>query len=291
MKKRLLFTGLALTLVAVMLVPAAVLAAPPVIPVARHFSVTLTPSNIDDTVLGTTWPVRNTPGTNVWPIVDQVPTGSPPQPTPTIIGWIIDGRSVYGVMSGDVNGQFTLTYGGVVDALQSGSIQGIVTLNSGGLDTIYLAADGDLNAQVKEYYNFDEIKAWCSVVPIPLDVFFSQIYNSAELLGKDEAFLRYVYESGIVTPLPKTLTANFSGTVKIEAGTGAYSGVRGRGQFEPLGKKPLLLSVYPNQHVYKIAGAIKLTGTYIKQQPREIGRTDRDRLQEAVDQFKKHFNQ
>lgn len=278
-----LFISLALALLVAVLIPATAWAdtpgwKPP--SVAKHFSVILTPTSIDDTTIGSVWPVRNTPSTCVWPIVDS--TG--------ITGWIIDGRSIRGGMGGDINGDFIFTYGGVLDVLQSGSMQGIVTLkaNTSPLDVIYLAADGDLAAQVKEYYTFPEIQGWCTAAGIPIGMFFAAIYGNNDLALLPPEVLGGMYGS-VLPPLPKTLTATFSGTVRIDAGTGAYAGVRGNGQFGPNGKQPLTLHVYPNQHVYQIDGQIKMTGTYMKQKPREIGNIDRGKLQEAIDKFKEKF--
>jgi hypothetical protein len=294
MKKRLLFISLALVVIMAIFIPINALAAdsgrPSTVPVAKNFSVIMTPVNIDDTVLGTAWPNRDTAGTNVWPISDNT----------DIVGWIIDGRSIRGGLSGDINGGFTFTYGGVLDVLQSGSIQGIVTLKAGGpssLDVIHMAADGDMQAQVKAYYTFAEIQGWCAAAGIPTNVFFSLIYNAPGLASVPEALLGMAYGASAPLPaplpplpplplLPKTLTADFSGTVRIDAGTGAYGGSRGTGQFRPNGKQLLTLNVYPNQHVYKIDGQIKMTGTYIKQTPRQIGNIDRDKLKDAIDKFR-----
>ena len=293
MKKKLFLISLALVVLVAIFIPVNALAADggrsSAVPVAKHFSVTLTPVSIDDTVLGTVWPVRDTASTCVWPILDS--TG--------IIGWIIDGRSIRGGLSGDINGEFSFTYGGVLDVLQSGSIQGVVTLKAGGLDVVYMAADGDLEAQVKAYYTFAEIQGWCAAVGIPTNVFFSLIYNAPGLAGIPEALLGMAYGASAPLPapypplpplplLPKTLTADFSGTVRIDAGTGAYNGSRGNGQFAS-GKQLLTLYVYPNQHVYKMDGQIKMTGTYIKQTPRQIGNIDRDKLKDAIDKFKGNF--
>ena len=294
MKKKLLFISLALVVLGALLIPITALAAdsghPSTVPVAKRFSVILTPVSIDDTVLGTAWPNRDTASTNVWPISDNA----------SIVGWIIDGRSIRGGLSGDINGDFSFTYGGVLDVLQSGSIEGVVTLKAGGpasLDVIHMAADGDLQAQVKAYYTFAEIQGWCALAGIPVDVFFSLIYNAPGLAGVPEALLGMAYGASAPLPapypplpplplLPKTLTADFSGTVRIDAGTGAYGGSRGTGQFGSNGRQLLTLNVYPNQHVYKIDGQIKMTGTYIKQTPRQIGKIDREKLRDALDKFK-----
>lgn len=289
MKKRLLFIGLAVVALVAMLIPTYALADSgqlPNLPFGRHFSVTMTPATIDDTVLGSAWPVRDSASTDVWPITDS--TG--------MVGWIIDGRSIRGSLGGDIKGNFTFTYGGVLDVLQSGSIQGIVTLNAGGLDVVYMAASGDLQAQVKDYYTFTEIQGWCTLADIPVDVFFSKIYNAPALAGLPTNLLGMEYGASAPLPapypplpplplLPKTLTADFSGTVKVDAGTGAYSGYSGSGQFSS-GKQLLTLSVYPSQHVYNMVGQITMTGTFTKQTPRRIGDIDLGKLKDAVDKFK-----
>jgi hypothetical protein len=280
MKKWLLFISLALVVLVAVLVPVTALAADSGrSSIAKKFSVTLTPASIDDTVLGKVWPNRDEASTNVWPIQDS--TG--------IVGWIIDGRSIRGGLSGDIDGDFSFTYGGVLDVLQSGSIQGVVTLKAGrpaSPDVIHMAADGELEAQVKAYYTFGEIQGWWTVVRpgTPVGYLLSRVYSITDLEGLDDATLQGMY--GVtLPPLPKTLTADFSGTVRIDAGTGAYAGSRGTGQFGS-GKQLLTLSVFPDQHVYKIDGQIKLTGTYIKQTPRRIGNIDREKLKDAIDKIR-----
>jgi hypothetical protein len=284
MRRKLIVLALAITLVLTILTPMTVLATGAKPPPAKHFSIIMTPTNIDDTSLGTVWPVRDSAATNVWPIIDMVTSDG--TPAPTIVGWIIEGRSIYGTIDGDMKGNFTFTYGGIVDILQSGSIQGIGTLQAGGLNIVYLAARGEIESQVEDLYTFTEIQTWCAGVGITLGTFFAQIYNTPELAELPDTVLQAMYEAGQLPPLPKTLTAVISGTVKIDSGTGIYSGIRGIGQLQSYNNKPLILSVWPNQHVWEIDGKMKMTGFYTNQPPRQLGNIDREKLLKAIEEFK-----
>jgi hypothetical protein len=286
-KNKLLVISIALALVLALFIPATALADLWNPPIAKHLNLILTTNKIDDSDIGKVWPVRETSKTDVWPVLDMVSTGGAPKPT--IVGWIVDGRSIYGDLGGDIKGTFTFTYGGVLDVLQAGSIQGIVTIqaSSSPLDIIYMAARGDLETQVKETFIFNDIRTWCTGKGIPVGMFFAQIYNTPELAVLGDVTVKAMYEAGQLPPLPKTLTAVFTGMSKIEAGTGAYSGARGSCQFKPRGGKALILHVTPDQHVNRIEGQIEMTGTYLQQLQREIGKIDRDNLNIAIDKWLK----
>lgn len=287
MAKRLFFVALALVLVSTFLVSGLALAdgrdsrdrSP------RSFTVTATPQTMDDTVIGTAWPVRDTSATNVWPVVNMVPVGG--VSTPTVAGWIVDGRTIYGTLAGDVAGTFTFTYGGVLDTLQSGAIQGVMTMRAGGADTIYMAISGDLAAQIKTVYAFGEIQAWCTAVGLPgAGPLFAAIYGVPGLAAAPDAYLATLY--GVQLPsLPKTLSADIGGTTRIDAGTGTYAGFQGKGTFDVPNNQTLTLYVYPNQHVYQIGGSIKLTGTMSKPQQRgPSADVDRESVQRSMEKLK-----
>jgi len=301
MGRKLLLLSLALALVLIAAAPATVMAkkwGTPKKPAVTRFTAVMTPNLIDDTVIGETWPVRDTEDTNVWPIIDLVEIEG--VPTPTIVGWVVDGRSIYGGVSGDIAGDFTFTYGGVLDTLQSGSIQGIVTIQTG-QGTVYLAARGTSEAEVVGVYLFVEVAGWwysepvqssiegCPVSPCPLWVFFDEIYP-ADLAGLPDAALEAMY-GDVLPPLPKTLSAEFSGTVRVDAGTGAYGEINGLGQFKPAGGNPLTLDVYPNQHVYGIEGSIQLTGYYSERPLRQVLKLDRAKLREWIEKWKEQHGQ
>ncbi|GEM_PF-5993090 len=180
MKKKVLLISLSLVLVLAILVPTAALAkgipVPPKPPVAKRFNAVLTPAAIDATIISAApWPAANPANANVWPIIDLI------DGKPTIVGWIVDSRGVHGSISGDFNGAGEFTYGGILDTLQSGSMQGILAIQTGGLNAMYLAASGDIAASVVALYKFEEIVAWCGAAGLPVGIFFSQIYNAPEL--------------------------------------------------------------------------------------------------------------
>lgn len=338
MKRKLLFISLALALVLTALAPATALARgwrPPSKSPVQRFTAVMTPNEIDPTVIGTAWPKRDTPETNVWPIFDLV------EGDPTVVGWVVDGRSVYGTVSGDFEGTSTFTYGGILDTLQSGSMEGVLAIQTGQMDVIYLAASGTIVAKVTEYYDFGGIVEWCGGLGLSVGVFFSQIYNNDALalipggnltiadiqawctavgislveffysiygdylppgLGEATLIAMYGAEDGLpivsglellggmygdpMPLLPMTLTAEFKGTLRVDAGTGAYSGVSGQGTFGPSGNIPLTLYVYPNQHVYWIDGAIKLSGTYNTKKPPCPFKVDKDKLHDWMKKWK-----
>jgi len=177
MKKKVLLISLSLVLVLAILVPTAALAkGVPILPkppVAKRFNAVLTPTAIDATIIsGAPWPVANPPQSNVWPIIDLI------DGKPTIVGWIVDSRGVHGSVSGDLNGAGEFAYGGILDTLQSGSMQGVLGIQTGGVNAIYLAASGDLAAKVIALYQFGEIVAWCAGQGLPVGMFFSVIYNT-----------------------------------------------------------------------------------------------------------------
>jgi len=343
MGKKLLLISLALALVLAAVAPATILAKksrPPRKPAVQYFTAVMTPTAIDDTVIGANWPVRDTAETNVWPIVDLV------EGVPTIVGWIVDGRSIYGSVAGDIAGDFTFTYGGVLDTLQSGSIQGIVAIHTG-QGVFYLAARGTSEAEVVGVFSFAEIaewwggaggglalgvffaeiynnaalalipdgnltladiQAWCAAVGLSLVEFFYSIYGDLLPPELDEPTLAAMYSGGLIPPLPglqllggmygdplpplpKTLSAEFSGTVRVDAGTGVYSGINGLGKFQPAGGNPLTLELYPNQHVYAIDGAIQLTGYYSKKPLRQILKFDKKKLRKWMEEWKEQHGQ
>jgi len=282
MVKKILLVSLALSLVLIAVAPVTALAkkwSPPVRPNIEHFSVVLTPTSIDDTVIGTTWPVRDTADTNVWPIVDLV------EGTPTVVGWVVDGRSIYGGVTGNIDGNFSFTYGGILDTLQSGSIQGIVTIQTA-QGIVYLAARGTSETEVLAVYSFPEIQGWVAAAGLPsVGVFFAQIYNNNDLALLPDEVLVAMYGS-VLPLLPKTLSAEFSGTVRVDAGTGAFSSIYGTGRFKPAGGNPLTLQVHPSQHVYAIDGAIKLTGSYSKRPLPGVFQFDRDKLRDVIEKWR-----
>ncbi len=344
MKKKVLFISLAFVLIATTLVSATVLAkgapTPPTPPRTVRFTATMTPTAIDATVISTaSWPQASPPNSNAWPIYDMV------NGTPTIVGWIVSNRSVTGGVTGDLEGNGIFTYGGILDTVQSGSMQGVLLVNTGGIDTLYLAASGSLAASIVSFFDFAGIATWCSGAGIPVGMFFAQVYNAPALALLPDGdmsfaqiqawcaaigvpvpqFLAGVYQtpslatlpeaalqamygapappslpilqgllilgamySDTLPSLPKTLTAEFSGTLRVDAGTGAFSGSSGQGQFGPVDKTPLTLQLSPAQHVEGVEGAIKLSGTYQKKQitPRKL---DPDKLRDAIGRWKDRF--
>ncbi|MDD4859379.1 MAG: hypothetical protein PHR56_04165 [Dehalococcoidales bacterium] len=251
--KKLIWVCLTLVMIAGLAIPASAVAqdlrtqnAP------KRFELTLTPQTIDQpSISAALWPQANPANANSWPIYDMVGGA------PTVVGWIVDGRTIYGAVSGDANGQFTFTYGGVLDTIQSGSIHGIVTIGTA-QGVVYLLADGTSEATIKETYQFAEVAAWCQQVGITAGIFFAQFYGVPELAAVPDAQLALMY--GTALPLlPKTLGASFSGKVTVESGTGNYSSIHGTAIFKPAGNKSIILNVYPNQHVYNLSGAIIVT--------------------------------
>jgi hypothetical protein len=262
---------------------------------------------------------------------------------PTVVGWIVDSRSVQGSVSGDLSGASTFTYGGILDNLQSGSMQGTLVIASG-QGVLYLAASGEIATAVIGLYEFGEIVAWCGGVGYPVSAFLSQMYNAAELgllpdgelsfeqlqawctaigmttgqffagLAGDPSLADYPDEvigtlygtalpilSGLqilggmygdsLPPLPKTLSAEFSGTLRVDAGTGIYSGVNGQGKFGPYNRQPLILSVSPDQHVESVEGAIALSGTYDLNKPFSPRELNREKLGKLIQQWKDRFGE
>ena len=335
MIKRIVLISLAIVLILSAVAPATALAKkrrPAQKPVVERFAVIMTPTTIDSPVISSApWPSPVPPEANSWPIVDMIDVEG--VPTPTIVGWVVGDRSIYGGVTGDMGGSFTFTYGGILDTLQSGSIQGIVTIQTA-RGIVYLAARGTSEAVVTGAYAFAEIMLWWGEAGEgqPLGLFFSQIYNSEELAlipdgnltladiqawceaveislvefiysiygdllppGLDGPTLAAMYSSGqipplpglqffggmygdVLPPLPKTLSAEFSGTVRVDAGTGAFSRISGSGKFKAAGGKPLTLQVLPSQHVYDIDGAIQMTGTYSRRSLEEAFKVDRKKL-------------
>jgi len=272
MKKTLLLciSLLALAIVLITLAPTTTLAKR-----KNHFTAVLTPTAISATVLGTDWPVRSTAETNVWPIVEPV------EEAPTIIGWIVDSRSFYGDVSGDIDGEFTLAYGGIFDTLQSGSMHGIAAIQTNGGDVIYFTVHGVVESEIIDFYPFAEIKAWCEQPETPsLGVFFAQIYNVDELEELSDEELGAIYGDAL-SLLPMTLSAEFTGAIRVDAGIGIYSSIFGEGKFGPAGKQPLILHVYPNQHVYELEGALEITIKYDKKEMRKLLNIDKDKLPEV----------
>jgi len=295
MLKKILLISLALSLVLIAVAPITTMAkrwSPPERPKIERFSVVLTPASIDNTVIGTTWPVRDTADTNVWPIMDLV------EGETTVVGWVVDGRSIYGGVTGNIGGNFSFTYGGILDTLQSGSIQGIVTIQTV-RGIVYLAARGTSETEVLAVYSFVEIAGWwysepvqssieecpISISPCPLGVFFAQIYSNPDLAPLPDEVLVTMYGS-VLPPLPKTLSAEFSGTIRVDAGTGAFSSIYGTGRFKPAGGNPLTLQVWPSQHVYAIDGAIKLIGSYSKRPLPGVLQFDRDKLRDVIEKWR-----
>jgi len=287
LKKRLIIISLLLVTILALTIPVSAMAAAPNSTVARTFSVVMTPASIDDTVLGAEWPVRNAAATNVWPIVNVTMVNN--TPTPEITGWVIDGRSIRGTTTGNIAGSFSFTYGGVLDELQSGSVQGIIALQTNPMSKVYLAATGDCDAQVVNYYVFAEIQRWCDAVGAPVGYFFSQIYSTPSLIDVPELYLEQMYTLGQLPALPKTLSAVFSGTAVINAGTGDFADAKGTAKFDGVNGKALTLNVYPNQHVYKLDGAIKMTGVYGKQ-TRRTPVIDKEKLKTMIDNIKARLN-
>ncbi|MFC2122155.1 hypothetical protein ACFLRP_00525 [Bacteroidota bacterium] len=282
MGKKILLISLALSLVLIAVAPITTMAkrwSPPERPNIERFSVVLTPTSIDNTVIGTTWPVRDTVDTNVWPIVDLV------DGTPTVVGWVVDGRSIYGGVTGNIGGNFSFTYGGVLDTLQSGSIQGIVAIQTA-RGVVYLAARGTSEAEVLAVYSFPEIQGWVAAAGLPsVGVFFAQMYNNPDLAPLPDEVLVTMYGS-VLPLLPKTLSAEFSGTVRVDAGTGAFSSVKGTGKYKPAGGNPLTLQVWPSQHVYAIDGAIQMTGSYSKRPLKGVFKFDRDKARDVIKKWR-----
>jgi len=348
LRKRLLVFSLVLALLLVVLAPATALArgwgSPPRTSIHK-FSAVFTPTSIDDTVIGTTWPVRDSHDTNVWPIIDIVDEKS------TVVGWIVDGRSVYGDVNGNIDGEASFTYGGILDTLQSGSMQGVLAIKTS-KGAIYLAASGNIETEVIDLYTFEEIVAWWSVAGggLPLGVFFAEIYNtealallpdgelsfeeiqgwceaigltvgqffagiygSEDLAGLDDETLAALYNNGLPPPnglppltgsqllggmygdtltlLPQVLNAEFAGTLRVDAGTGAYANIRGTGKFGPANREPLTLHVSPAQHVAEVEGAIALSGMYKEKMLPQRPNLDKDKLRELINKWYERFGQ
>ncbi|MDD5287880.1 MAG: hypothetical protein PHY28_02040 [Dehalococcoidales bacterium] len=251
--KRLIFICLTIAVMIAVAIPTATMAkdlrpaAPP-----QRFELKLTPQSIDQPGVSTApWPQANPANANSWPIYDIV------DGAPAVVGWIVDSRSIYGTVSGDATGQFVFTYSGVLDTIQSGSIHGIVTIGTA-QGTVYLLADGTSDASIKETYTFNEVAGWCQQVGIPVGAFFAQYYGIPDLSSVPIAELTAAY--GTALPLlPKTLGASFSGKVTVESGTGNYAAIHGTATFKPEANKSIILSVYPNQHVYNLSGGIIVT--------------------------------
>lgn len=340
--KKGLFIGLAVVLVLTTLVSVTSLAkgapSPPQPPRTERFTSVITPTAIDAPVISTApWPKAAPAGSNSWPILSIV--GG----KPTVVGWIVDSRSIYGVVTGGLTGVGTFTYGGILDLLQSGSIQGVLVINTGALDSLYMATSGTLAASVIEYYTFLDIVTWCQAAGFPVGMFFAQVYNAPQLAllpdgnmtfeqlqawcgaieipivqffygvygdlpppgtdNPDEATLKAMYEGGLIPPipglgilkgiydgnpllsLPKTLSAEFSGTLRVDKGTGVYSGASGQGQIGPYNKKPLTLYVSPAQHVDKVVGSVQVSGTYIKK-PVHDRNVDKENLRDSIRKWK-----
>ena len=340
LRKRLLVFSLVLALLLVVLAPATALARgwsfSPRTSVNK-FSAVFTPTSIDDTIIGTTWPVRDSADTSVWPIIDIV------DEKPTVVGWIIDGRSVYGDVNGDIDGSASFTYGGILDTLQSGSMQGVLAIETA-KGTMYLAASGSIGTEVTDLYTLEEIVAWWSVAGggLPLGVFFAQMYNTEALallpdgelsfegiqawcgaigltVGQffagiygtppelDDATLAGMYGTMLpplqglqlfggmygdtLTPLPQVLNAEFEGTLRVDAGTGAYGNISGTGKFGPANREPLTLHVSPAQHVDEVEGAIALSGKYKEKRLPKRPKLDKGKLDELIDKWHEHSGQ
>ena len=288
MIKRIVLISLAIALVLSAVAPATALAKkwrPTQRPVVQRFAVIMTPTTIDSPVISSApWPNPVPPGANAWPIVDMIDVEG--VPTPAIVGWVVGGRSIYGGVTGDMGGSFTFTYGGILDTLQSGSIQGIVTIQTA-RGIVYLAAQGTSEAEVTGVYTFAEIKAWVlAALGLPVvGPFFAEIYNNPDLALLPDEVLAGYYGS-LLPPLPKTLSAEFSGTVRVDAGTGAFGSVSGSGRFKPAGGNPLTLQVWPSQHVYAIDGAIQLTGTYSRRSLEGAFEFDREKLRGLIEKWR-----
>jgi len=301
----------------------------------QSFTSVMTPSSIDAAVISTSaWPIATPAGSNNWPIMDIV------DGKPAIVGWIVDSRSVYANLTGNLQGAGIFTYGGILDTEQSGSMQGDLVVNTGGLNAFYMAASGKLNASVTEYYDFPGIAAWCQG-QFPVGAFFSQVYNAPQLALLPDGNLTFAQlqafctANGITTgqffagvtgntalaslpdeaispmygtvlpilsglqilggmygstlpSLPKTMNADFSGTLNVESGTGIYSGANGQGTFGPYKRIPLTLHVTPAQHVQSIDGSIQISGTYSTRtfNPRK---PDLDKFKNQISKWKDYF--
>ena len=178
MKKKVLLISLALVLVAAIFAPVSVLAKgwnPPKPSPVQKFNAVMTPTAIDPTVPAfppTTWPTRETAETNAWPIIDLIDGKA------TVVGWIIDGRSVYGSVSGGFTGNGSFTYGGVLDTLQSGSMSGVLTIQTA-QGVLYMGANGTLDANVTAYYSFEELVGLYT--PAVLPMVLAAIYSTPAL--------------------------------------------------------------------------------------------------------------
>lgn len=252
--KRTLLVFLILVLITALVIPGVALAQNKLTGKSyKSLDLSMNPTSIDQPSISTApWPQSN-PGTaNSWPIFDNV------NGTPTVVGWVVDHRTIYGTVTGDANGQFTLTYGGILDSLQSGSMHGtvVITTTQG---NVYFQAEGTSEAIIKETYTFEEIASWCQAAGLTSGMFFAAFYGNGDLGSLPDGQLVLMY--GTVLPLlPKTLQDDFKGTATVESGTGYYAAIHGTAQFHPATGIPIILSVYPNQHVYNITGTIVLRG-------------------------------
>lgn len=169
--RKLLVIGVFLALCLAVLVPAATMAGSAGTEEAtatKSFNAVLTPSAMDATKIAPfpnyPWPKRETADTNVWPIVDVYLPNTP------VTGWIVNGRSIYGNTTGDASGPFTFTYGGIVDVMQSGSIQGAVVIQTA-QGTLYVTAVGGSKTKIIDVYTTQP-----TIIPKTLSAEFSGLY-------------------------------------------------------------------------------------------------------------------
>lgn len=279
MKRKGLIITLVLVILVVMLVPATVAARGwRTVPKPNTITVTLVPEVMDDTVIGTEWPIRDTAETNVWAIIDM--DTSSEEPAATIVGWVVNGRSIYGEVEGGIDGNFSFTYSALVDDLQTGTMQGITVISNDN-GQVYLSEDGTIDSEITCYFTFEEINAWCEAIGIPTAYFCAEVYEYPDLAGLPVEILAAMYGSELPL-LPKCLDTSFSGTASVDAGTGQFADIEGKGVFNPKDGVPMSVYLYPNQHVASIEGEIELTCVYTNTAKKRVLDFDRDEVRDRV---------
>ena len=125
-----------------------------------------------------------------------------------VIRWIVRDRPVYGQISGDITGMFTIIYSGNVDTSQKGNVHGSIDITC--LDgTIYGKLRGKSSPGVPQ--------------PLVLTPEFL-----AQLIPQIAAYLQILESFGYSFLL---MPIDFTGGFTFQGGTGAYEGTQGTGKF------------------------------------------------------------
>jgi len=136
-------------------------------------------------------------------------TPVPPKANPEdIIRWIVRDRPVYGQISGDINGGFTIIYSGNVDTSQEGNIHGSIDI---------ACMDGSIYGKLRGKSS--------PGVPMPQALTPEFL---GQLLPEIAGYLLYLQSQGFTFLV---LPIDFTGGFTFQGGTGAYEGVQGTGKF------------------------------------------------------------